>query len=108
MPKAWNLFEGCNIRAGTDEPANIKCLEAVFANLISVLVMLVPLAIFVMFTIAGFKWLTSAGDAKKIEAAQKTLFYAIVGVVLMILSYIILLAIKWFTGVDVLKFNIPT
>ena len=102
MPKDWG---DCVV--GDEKVATIRCFEAVFANVISVLVALVPLAIFIMFVIAGFNWLTSGGDAKKIEAAQKTLFYAIVGVVLMILSYIILLAVKWFTGIDVLKFEIP-
>ena len=102
MPKDWG---DCVV--GDEKVATIQCFETVFANVISVLVALVPLAIFIMFVIAGFNWLTSGGDAKKIEAAQKTLFYAIVGVVLMILSYIILLAVKWFTGIDVLKFEIP-
>lgn len=51
---------------------------------------LFPLAGIIMFLFivyGGFQMLTSAGDPKKIEAAQKRITYAIIGFVLLIASY---------------------
>ncbi len=41
-----------------------------------------------MFVWAGFLWLTAAGNQTRIEQAKKTLGYAIIGVVLVLSSYI--------------------
>lgn len=91
-----------------NRPAGIKCLESVFGNLVSVLVSLAGLALFVMLVIGGYKYLMSAGDPEKTQSARNTMFYAIVGIVVMVSAYIVLQAIKWFTGIDVLNFEIKT
>lgn len=103
MPKEWEKI----VPECTTEVANIKCLEALFVNLVSVAVSLASLALFVMLVLGGFKYLTSAGDPKAAESARNTMKYAVIGLVVIIGSFIILQAIKWFTGVDVLKFEIP-
>lgn len=90
-----------------DKPATIKDLEVVFTRIVTVAVSLAGLALFVMLIIGGFKYLTSAGDPKAAESARNTMMYAVIGLVVIISSFIILQAIKWFTGVDVLKFEIP-
>lgn len=50
---------------------------------------LYPIAGFILFVyiiIAGFQWLSSAGDPKKIESARQRLTYAILGFILLIAS----------------------
>jgi len=94
--------------ADPNKPAGVKCFEAVFQNLVSALVSLAGLALFVMLLIGGYKYLMSAGDPEQTASARSTMFYAIVGIVVMISTFIILRIIAWFTGVDVLKFKIPT
>ena len=94
--------------ADPNRPAGIKCFEAVFQNLVSALVSLAGLALFVMLIIGGYKYLMSAGDPEQTASARSTMFYAIVGIVVMISTFIILRIVAWFTGVDVLKFKIPT
>lgn len=103
---SWDTTVGCMTRV--DQPATLKCLEPVFANLVSVLISLAGIALFVMLTIGGFKYLTSAGNAEAVQKAKDTMFYAIIGLVIMVCAVIIMQAIKWFTGVDVLRFEIPT
>ena len=103
---AWDATVGC--MTNVDQPATLKCLEPVFANLVSMLISLAGIALFVMLTIGGFKYLTSAGNAETVQKAKNTMFYAIVGLVIMVCAVIIMQAIKWFTGVDVLRFEIPT
>lgn len=85
----------------------LKCLEAVFQLLLKNIVALAVLVLFVMLVIGGFKYLTSAGDQKKTASAQQTMTYAIAGIVLMVLAYAIFQIIHAFTGVDILKFEIP-
>lgn len=92
-----------------DEPANLACLNNLFGNLVQALVMLAGIGLFVMLIIAGFKYLTSAGDSKAAESARQIMFWAIVGLVIMVSSYAIIRAIEIFTGVNgLLEFKIPT
>ena len=44
----------------------------------------------IMITIAGFQWLTAAGNPEKISGAKTTMLNAVMGVVLALLSYTIL------------------
>ena len=64
------------------------------------------IVLFLMLLSGGFKYLTSGGDPKATEGAQKTLTYAIGGLVMLAGSYIILRIISDFTGADVTNFII--
>lgn len=86
----------------------LKCFEAVFSRILGMIVSLAVLALFVMLVIGGFKYLTSAGDQKKTAAAQQTLTYAIMGVGLMAIAFLIFKLIEVFTGVPITIFTIPT
>lgn len=102
---------GCNWDnpATANEPANIACLTNLFGNLVQALVMVAGLALFIMLLVGGFKYLTSAGDAKKVGGAQSTMMWAIIGLVVMVSSYAIIRVIEMFTGVTgLLEFRIPT
>lgn len=90
------------------EVATLKGFECIFANILNVVVRLAGIALFVMLLVGGIKLMTAGGDAKKAESAQKTLTYAIIGLVTIIGTWFIFLLIKTFTGVDVLKFEIFT
>ena len=90
-------------------PANIACLTNLFGSIVSAIVMLAGVALFIMLLIGGFKYLTSQGDPKKTESARSTIFWAIIGIVVMVSSYAIISLIETFTGVQgLLNFSIPT
>ena len=89
-----------------DGVPTIKGLEAVFENIISVVLGFGAIAVFIMLLVGGLKFLTSGGDPKAIEGAKKTLTFAIGGIVLLVLSYLFLVFIEQFTGVEVTKFKI--
>lgn len=93
---------------GTPDVPTIQCLEIVFSNILFVAAGLAMLALFVMFLVGGFKYLTSGGDPKATAAAQQTLTYAILGLGLMAIAYLIFKIIESFTGVPVTTFTIPT
>lgn len=90
------------------EPATLKDLEVVFARTISIAASLVSLALFVMLLVGGFKYLTSGGDPKASESAKNTMTYTIVGLVVIIASYLALRVIEYFTGLKLTEFKIPS
>lgn len=87
-------------------PAPLSKLEDVFGNVVTSLLALGGIVLFLMLLSGGFKYLTSGGDPKATEGAQKTLTYAIGGLVLLAGSYMILRIISDFTGADVTNFVI--
>lgn len=98
---------GTGIGSDPSGAPTIKCLEGVFANVVSVVVELAGFAFFVMFVIGAIKYLTSGGDPKATESAQKTISSALLGLVLIIGSFLILKLIETFTGVSLMHFTIP-
>ena len=88
--------------------ATIKGFECLFQNILQIIVGAAGLSFFAMFIVGGFKYLTSGGDSKKAAAASSTLTMAVIGVVGVIVSWLILLFIKNFTGIDVTIFKIPS
>jgi hypothetical protein len=82
-------------------------LTGVFLNIISLLIPLGGIILFVMIVIGGFSLLTSGGVPQKVEVAKATITYAIIGIVLLACSYLIILLIARFTGVEsILDFNL--
>lgn len=87
-------------------PAKLSDLEVVFGNVVKAALGFAGIALFVLLIIGGLKYVFSGGDPKGVDAAQKTITYAIGGLVLVLLSYLILVLIKTITGVDVTQFKI--
>jgi Type IV secretion system pilin len=86
--------------------AKLSDLEGVFGRVVGVAIGFAGIAFFIMFIMGGFSYLTAGGDGGKVEGAKKTLTYAIFGLVFIALSYLILVFIKNFTGVDVTTFKV--
>lgn len=87
-------------------PANLETLQNLLIRLINISVPLAFMAVTVMLVIAGIKYLTSGGDAKAISAAHGVVTWALLGIVFLVLSWLILLLIQAFTGVQVTQFNL--
>jgi hypothetical protein len=89
-----------------DSPASLSDLEVLFQRVISIALGLGGIVLFVMLVVGGFKYLTSGGDPKAVESAQKTLTSAILGLVLLLSAYLILKLIGNFTGIDLTTFRV--
>src|SRR3989344_1230439 len=62
----------------------------------------VAFAISIIFIIiAGIKIVTASGDEKKLASAQSTLTYAIIGLVVTILAFVIVRLVQYFIGANV-------
>ena len=92
----------------SDGVATINGFECLYKNILQVIINIAGLVFFAMLIVGGFKFLTSGGDPKKAAAASSTLTVAVIGIIGVIVSWLILLFIKNFTGIDVTQFSIPT
>lgn len=92
---------------GTGEPATLEDLEVIFSNILRAAIPFAGIVLFVMLIIGGFQYLTSGGDPKKVASARNTLTFAIIGIVLVALAYLILVVISMITGAtDILIFDV--
>lgn len=55
----------------------------------------------IFIIIAGIKFLTSSGDEKKLASATSTLTYAIIGLAVTILAFVIIRVVQFFFGSNV-------
>ena len=78
--------------------AYLHGIEGVFDNLISALLAVAGIILFITLILGGIKFITSGGDPKGLEEAKKTLTYAIIGIVLVAMGYLVLVLISDFTG----------
>lgn len=90
--------------------ATIKGFEGLFQNIVTSILSLAAFGLFIMLLIGGFRYLSSAGNPKQLESAKLTLTFAILGIVLVALTFLILRLIEDFTGAPVTNFiiEVPT
>lgn len=88
------------------EPASFSDLNTLFETIVSGILSLGGIVLLIMLLLGGFKYITSGGDPKAAEGAKNTITYAIVGLVLLVGSYILLQTIGVITGVDLDTFEI--
>ncbi|OGE18673.1 hypothetical protein A2871_04205 [Candidatus Daviesbacteria bacterium RIFCSPHIGHO2_01_FULL_41_23] len=89
-------------------PAGLDQLEQMVGNIISVIVSLGFIAMLFLIVTAGIKYLTSGGEPKALQSAHQTLVWAILGIFLMAVAWVLLQLIQGFTGIEVTVFNIKT
>ena len=88
-------------------PAKIGDIAVVLKNIISLLAPAAAIVFLVMVIWGGFQFVRSRGDPKNTEAARNILQYAIIGAVLVAVSWLILLLVQELTGADVTTITIP-
>lgn len=94
-----NFGKLCHLSIGT----TIGTLVSLFF----VLAALIALAYLIW---GGFKWITSGGDKSAVETARNHIIAAVVGLIIIFLSYVILnVVLQFFFGVNLLtNFALPT
>lgn len=71
-------------------------------QLITLLFVLAILAALFYLVWGGFKWLTSGGDKGGVQQAREHIIAAIIGLVIIFLSYFILnILVRFFLGIDI-------
>jgi len=83
--------------------ASLDCLPILFGNIIYWALVFAGIVALFFLIFGGIKLLVSGGDAKQVEGARKTVTWAIIGLIVIILSFMILNIIADITGVGCIK-----
>jgi hypothetical protein len=86
---ALTAQEGLNQAAsgtGLDTSRNIPQIIALVVN---ALLALLATIFIILIILGGFRWMTSAGNASKIDAAKQTITNAVIGLVIVMAAYAI-------------------
>jgi len=77
----------------------------IITDLLPYVYFLAGLTLFIYLIIGGFGLLTSAGDPKKVESAQGKLTSAIVGFLIIFISYWLIQILETIFGIDILTWG---
>ncbi|MBQ3293808.1 hypothetical protein IJG96_01600 [Candidatus Saccharibacteria bacterium] len=91
-----SVEEGMNLAKTSDMPTNLTGTGGVIDNVTSTILAVLGFLAVIMLIIGGVKYATSAGDAKAVTDAKNTILYALIGLVIAILSYSI---VKFVIGI---------
>lgn len=80
--------------------ATISCIGPVIQNVINAALVFVGIVSLILIIISSIKFIFSGGDPKQVEGARNTLTYAIIGFLVVVLSFTILNLIAYVTGVN--------
>lgn len=76
---------------------SLLCLIPLFQNIVTAALLFSGIVALFFVIFAGFKYVQSGGDQKQVESARKTLTFAIIGLVLILMSFFIMNVIGFLT-----------
>jgi hypothetical protein len=86
-----------------DGVARLTCLPVVLQNVVTFALIASGIVAVFFIIYAGIRYVTSGGDQKRIDAARKTLTWAIIGLIIILAAFFIVALISTLTGVDCIK-----
>ncbi len=92
---------GMNIPTGGEA----KLIDILKASVNYLFIFAIIFALFVIIY-SGWLWMTSVGDKQKIASAKQRMTYALVGLIVVFLSFFIINFVTGFFGIDIVT-NIP-
>lgn len=84
---------------------HLQDISIYIGNIIEAAIPLVGIIAFIMILVGGFTILTSGGNPENTQKGKNIITYAVLGIVLAIVSWLILLFIQNFTGAQVTEFR---
>lgn len=97
---AVNVFKSCS---GTNKDSTVCAaskdddVNDLVQVIIQILLWVIAVISVIMIIVGGLRYVISGGDAAQIKAARETIVYAVVGLVIAILSFaIVKFVLKWF------------
>lgn len=85
----FNLVGGVNEARGDGMPSELFGNSGIFTEVTNAILFVVGILSVIMLIYGGLRYVISGGDAKKVTDAKNTIMYAIIGLVIAILSYAI-------------------
>lgn len=99
----WDsIVNGC-LKGTNADVATLACIPALFSNVINALFAFSGTVAVFIIIFSGIKFITSGGDAKQVEGARKTLTYAVIGLIVVLIAYFIINIVSYVTGVTCIR-----
>ncbi len=86
-PTAGGIQTGADCAQPTGTSGNLFATGGIFQTIANVLIFLVGAIAVIYLIIGGLRYVTSGGDSKAVTAAKDTILYAIIGIVVAVISY---------------------
>ena len=90
--------------SGDNTFAKLSSIPILFENILGAVTVLAGFAALMMLIFGGFRYIVAQGDPKAVQAARGTLTWAIVGLVMIIVAWLILAFLANFLGLPLTKF----
>lgn len=81
-----------------DGVATIACAGVILHNIVVGFMIATAVVVLFMLIIGSIRYILSGGDKQKVDQAKKTITYAIIGIALVFLSFVILRVVSSITG----------
>ena len=86
---ALTVQEGAEAARGDGMPAELLGDTGVFTRIVNIILYVVGIVSVIMLIYGGLRYVLSGGDSKKVTDAKNTILYAIIGLIISILSFAI-------------------
>ena len=83
--------------------ATFNCIPGLFKNIIDWLLVFAGTAAVFFVIFSGIRIITSGGEAKQLDEARKGLAFAVLGLIIILVSFVIINLVSTFTGVECIK-----
>ena len=104
---AINIPGGYNIQPPAGVPSAGNVTSNAFPAIVTLLFGAAILLALFFLIFAGIQWMTSGGDKQKISAAREKIIFAIVGLLVVLLAYLVITFVMNFFGITLdTSFNI--
>lgn len=81
-----------------EQYATLQCVPAVFRVVITAALTFVGAAAVIIIIYAGIRFITSRGDPKQVQGAKQIMTWAIIGLIIVLVSFGIIALISTITG----------
>lgn len=82
-----DVLQKCNSESKVCQGTGKSSLFTLVENIINLLLTIIGIIAVIMIVIGGIRYTTSAGDPGQTKSARDTIIYAVVGLVIAIMSY---------------------
>ena len=86
-PTTGGIADGAACAQANGTSANLFGSGGIFNTISNILIFLVGAIAVIYLIIGGLRYVTSGGDSKAVTAAKDTILYAIIGIVVAVISY---------------------
>lgn len=96
-----------NYTVGATSAGVVDLLNRVISNFVGILTVIGGIYFLFQFIFGAYEWITAGGDSGKLQNAQKKLYNAVIGLIIIIAAIFVADLVGAFLGLDILSpFNL--